>query len=53
MKPDNNERCLMESKIVYFEDGGAKNTEATFKLVQERLRTKEIKKIVGSVPEML
>ena len=36
----------MESKIVYFEDSGAKNTEATFKLVQERLQSKEIKKIV-------
>jgi len=36
----------MDGKIVYFEDGGPKNTEATFKLVQERLRTKEIKKIV-------
>jgi hypothetical protein len=36
----------MEGKIVYFEDGGAENTEATFKLVQERLSHKEIKKIV-------
>ena len=36
----------MEGKIVYFEDGGAENTEATFKLVQERLSHKEIKKLV-------
>jgi hypothetical protein len=36
----------MESKIVYFEDGGAENTVATFGLVQERLAHKEIKKIV-------
>jgi uncharacterized protein len=36
----------MEGKIVYFEDGGAGNTEATFKLVQERLNSKDIKKIV-------
>ncbi len=36
----------MEGKIVYFEDGGAENTEATFKLVQERLRHNEVKKIV-------
>jgi hypothetical protein len=36
----------MEGKIVYFEDGGEENTEATFKLVQERLSHKEIKKIV-------
>jgi hypothetical protein len=36
----------MESKIVYFEDGGAENTTATFKLVQERLARKDIKKIV-------
>lgn len=36
----------MEGKIVYFEDGGAENTEATFKLVQERLRYNEVKKIV-------
>ena len=36
----------MESKIVYFEDSGEENTEATFKLVQERLNHMEIKKIV-------
>ncbi len=36
----------MESKIVYFEDGGAENTTATFKLVRERLAIKDIKKIV-------
>ncbi len=36
----------MERKIVYFEDGGEENTEATFKLVQERLNQLEIKKIV-------
>ena len=36
----------MEGKIVYFEDGAAENTESTFKLVQERLSHKEIKKLV-------
>jgi hypothetical protein len=36
----------MECNIVYFEDGGAESTEATFRLVQERLRHGEIKKIV-------
>ncbi len=36
----------MEAKIVYFEDGGAGNTEATFKLVQERLGHQDMKKIV-------
>jgi hypothetical protein len=36
----------MESKIIYFEDGGAENTTATFKLVQERLAHTNIKKIV-------
>ncbi|OPY48511.1 MAG: Pyruvate kinase, alpha/beta domain [Methanosaeta sp. PtaU1.Bin060] len=36
----------MESKITYFEDGGAKNTEATFNLVRERLKSKDIGKIV-------
>jgi hypothetical protein len=36
----------MEGKIVYFEDGGAENTEATFRLVLGRLRDEEIKKIV-------
>jgi len=36
----------MESKIVYFEEMGLKNTEATFKLAQERLKALEIKKLV-------
>ena len=36
----------MEGKIVYFEEGGAQNTEETFRLVQERLRRQDIKKIV-------
>jgi uncharacterized protein len=36
----------MESKIVYFEDMGAENTEATFKLVQERMKSLAIKKLV-------
>jgi hypothetical protein len=36
----------MKSKIVYFEENGPENTEATFKLVQERLCSLEIKKIV-------
>jgi hypothetical protein len=36
----------MERKIVYFEEGGPENTEATFKLVQERLKNLDIKKIV-------
>jgi uncharacterized protein len=36
----------MERKIVYFEENGPENTEATFKLVQERLNSLEIKKIV-------
>jgi len=36
----------MEGKIVYFEEGGPDNTEAVFKLVQERLDTLGIKKIV-------
>jgi hypothetical protein len=36
----------MEGKIVYFEEEGPDNTEATFKLVQERLNILEIKKIV-------
>jgi hypothetical protein len=40
------EVTLMEGKIVYFEDCGAENTEATFGLVQERLSCKDIKKIV-------
>jgi len=36
----------MERKVVYFEDGGAENTEATFKLVQERMSHGDIAKIV-------
>src|SRR5271157_1029713 len=36
----------MESKIVYFEDTGPENTEATFRLVSERLKTLEIKKLL-------
>ncbi|HSD56658.1 MAG TPA: pyruvate kinase alpha/beta domain-containing protein [Methanotrichaceae archaeon] len=36
----------MESKIVYFEDMGPENTEATFRLVQERLKALGIKKLV-------
>ena len=36
----------MEGKIVYFEDGGAQNTQATLDLVRERLDRKDIKKIV-------
>jgi len=38
--------ALMESKIVYFEDTKAENTESTFRLVQERLNTLGIKKLV-------
>lgn len=36
----------MESKIVYFENIGAENTEMTFQLVRERLNTLGIKKLV-------
>ena len=36
----------MESKIVYFEDTRADNTETTFRLVRERLNTLGIKKLV-------
>ena len=36
----------MEGKIVYFEDGGAQNTQATLGLVRDRLGGKDIKKIV-------
>ncbi len=36
----------MESKVVYFEDMGPENTEATFRLVQERLKNLGIKKLV-------
>ena len=36
----------MEGKIVYFEEGGAQNTQATLDLVRERLDRKDIKKIV-------
>jgi hypothetical protein len=36
----------MESKIVYFEDTRAENTELTFQLVRERLNAMGIKKLV-------
>lgn len=36
----------MERKVVYFESMGPENTETTFKLVQERLRSLGIKKLV-------
>lgn len=36
----------MKGKIVYFEEGGAQNTQATLDLVRERLDRKDIKKIV-------
>jgi hypothetical protein len=36
----------MQANVVYFEDDGAENTEATFKLVRERLNQNKIKKIV-------
>ncbi|HWQ20692.1 MAG TPA: hypothetical protein VN455_12995, partial [Methanotrichaceae archaeon] len=36
----------MENKIVYFEDNKPENTDVTFKLVKERLRSKDIKKLV-------
>ncbi|NYT00844.1 MAG: hypothetical protein GKB99_03880 [Methanocellales archaeon] len=36
----------MERKIVYFEDKKAENTDVTFELVQERLNTLGIKKLV-------
>lgn len=36
----------MEGKIVYFEEGGAQNTQAALDLVRERLERKDIKKIV-------
>jgi hypothetical protein len=36
----------MQAKVVYFDESGAENTETTFKLVRERLRQDEIKKIV-------
>ncbi|MCJ7445453.1 MAG: hypothetical protein MUO26_13175 [Methanotrichaceae archaeon] len=36
----------MESRVVYFEESDPKNTEATFRLVQERLNELGIKKIV-------
>lgn len=36
----------MESKIVYFEDMGPENTKATFELVQERMKSLGIKKLV-------
>jgi uncharacterized protein len=36
----------MERKIVYFEDIGPENTEATFGLVQERMKSLAIKRLV-------
>lgn len=36
----------MDGKITYFEEGGAENTETTFEMVRERLRSGEITKIV-------
>ena len=36
----------MENKVVYFEDLKTDNTEITFRLVEERLKTTAIKKIV-------
>jgi hypothetical protein len=36
----------MDSKIVYFEDMGPENTETTFRLVQERMKSLAIKKLV-------
>jgi hypothetical protein len=36
----------MDSKIAYFEDMGPENTEATFRLVQERMKSLAIKKLV-------
>ncbi len=36
----------MEGRIVYFEEGGAQNTQATLDLVSERLGSKDIKKII-------
>lgn len=36
----------MERKITYFEDMGSQNTEATFKLVKERLELSKIQKLV-------
>lgn len=36
----------MERKIVYFEEAGPDNTDATFKLVEERLMETGIKKLV-------
>lgn len=36
----------MESKIVYFEDIKADNTDNTFKMVEERLKAMAVKKIV-------
>jgi uncharacterized protein len=36
----------MEGKIVYFEEGGAQNTQSTLDLVREMLDRKDIKKIV-------
>jgi len=36
----------MQRNITYFEDIGPQNTEATFELVEERLKSSEIKKLV-------
>jgi hypothetical protein len=36
----------MESKVVYFEDRKSENTEATFRLVKERLKNSGIKRLV-------
>ena len=36
----------MESKIVYFEERKPENTDVTFRLVQEKLKTTGIKKLV-------
>jgi uncharacterized protein len=36
----------MESKIVYFEERKPENTDSTFRLVREKLKTTGIKKLV-------
>ncbi|MDD5456241.1 MAG: pyruvate kinase alpha/beta domain-containing protein [Candidatus Margulisbacteria bacterium] len=41
-----NERLIMQSKIVYFEDHNPENTLKTFQLAKERLHENSIKKIV-------
>lgn len=45
MKKDKKYR-FMVGRIVYFEESGPEDIEATFELVQERLNSLEIKKIV-------